>query len=29
MVQLIHPNHSQTFWDELDKVMPEYREHDA
>jgi predicted metal-dependent hydrolase len=29
MVHLIHPNHSPAFWDELDKVMPKYREYDA
>jgi predicted metal-dependent hydrolase len=28
LVHLIHPNHSPAFWDELDKVMPEFRKHD-
>ena len=28
LVHLIHPNHSGEFWNELDKVMPGYREHE-
>lgn len=27
-VHLIHDNHSPAFWNELDKVMPEYRKHE-
>lgn len=29
LVHLIHPNHSPEFWNELDKVMPDYRVHEA
>ena len=29
LVHLIHPNHSPAFWDELDRVLPEYREHES
>lgn len=28
MVHLKHPNHSTQFWNELDKKMPDYREHE-
>jgi predicted metal-dependent hydrolase len=28
MVHLKHPNHSPEFWNELDKKMPNYREHE-
>ncbi len=28
MVHLMHPNHSPEFWNELDRKMPNYREHD-
>lgn len=28
MVHLKHPNHSPEFWNELDKKMPDYREHE-
>lgn len=28
MVHLKHPNHSPQFWNELDKKMPNYREHE-
>lgn len=28
MVHLKHPNHSTEFWNELDKKMPDYREHE-
>jgi predicted metal-dependent hydrolase len=28
MVHLKHPNHSAEFWNELDKKMPSYREHE-
>lgn len=28
MVHLKYPNHSQEFWNELDKKMPNYREHE-
>jgi predicted metal-dependent hydrolase len=27
LVHLIHPDHTSAFWNELDKVMPDYREH--
>jgi predicted metal-dependent hydrolase len=26
LVHLIHPDHSKVFWNELDKVMPDYLE---
>lgn len=26
LVHLIHPNHTAAFWNELDKVMPDYQE---
>jgi predicted metal-dependent hydrolase len=26
LVHLIHPNHSKAFWNELDKVMPDFEE---
>lgn len=26
LVHLIHPNHSEAFWNELDKLLPDYRE---
>lgn len=26
LVHLIHPNHNEAFWNELDKVMPDYQE---
>jgi hypothetical protein len=29
MVHLKHPNHSTEFWNELDKKMPNFREHEA
>ena len=29
MVHLKHPNHSPEFWNELDKKMPDYREHES
>jgi predicted metal-dependent hydrolase len=29
MVHLKHPNHSPEFWNELDKKMPNFREHEA
>jgi len=28
MVHLKHPNHSSEFWNELDKKMPDYKEHE-
>ncbi|MBN8578981.1 MAG: M48 family metallopeptidase [Cytophagales bacterium] len=27
-VHLKHPNHSTEFWNELDKKMPDFREHE-
>ncbi len=27
LVHLIHPNHTQAFWNEIDKVMPNYERH--
>jgi|TARA_R100000501_G_C2624868_1_gene118191 hypothetical protein len=27
LTHLIHPNHSEAFWNELDKVMPDYHRH--
>lgn len=29
LVHLIHPNHSASFWNELDKVMPDYQDRKA
>lgn len=29
MVHLKYPNHSPDFWNELDKKMPNYREHEG
>ncbi|MFN3152918.1 M48 family metallopeptidase [Bremerella sp.] len=26
LAHLIHPNHTEAFWIEVDKVMPDYRE---
>jgi len=26
LVHLIHPNHSNAFWNEMDKVMPDFEE---
>lgn len=29
LAHLIHPNHSAAFWNELDKVMPDFEERKA
>lgn len=29
LVHLIHPNHSSEFWNEVDKIMPQFREYEA
>ena len=26
LVHLIHPNHSKAFWNEMDKIMPNFEE---
>ena len=26
LAHLIHPNHTEAFWNEVDKVMPDYQE---
>ena len=26
LTHMIHPNHTEVFWNEMDKVMPDYRE---
>lgn len=29
LAHAIYPNHQEAFWNEVEKVMPEYREHHA